>query len=62
MEFIVNEVFCKVIIFVGFFFIYILSDYVFIVCIVSGKYVKLKVKSFYDDEGKSGIYLFEYVI
>ena len=38
------------------------SDYVFIVRTASGKYAKLKAKSFYDDEGNSGIYSFEYAI
>ena len=60
MESTANEVLCKAITFAGPPPTYTPSDYVFIVRTASGKYAKLKAKSFYDDEGKSGIYSFEY--
>ena len=56
------RVLCKAITFAGPPPTYTPSDYVFIVRTASGKYAKLKAKSFYDDEGKSGIYSFEYAI
>ena len=62
MESTANEVLCKAITFAGPPPTYTPSDYVFIVRTASGKYAKLKAKSFYDDEGKSGIYSFEYAI
>ena len=62
MESTANEVLCKAITFAGPPPTYTPSDYVFIVRTASGKYAKLKAKSFYDDEGTSGIYSFEYAI
>lgn len=57
-----NEVLCKGIAFAGPPPSYTPSDYVFIVRTAVGKYAKLKAKSFYDNEGKSGFYSFEYAI
>lgn len=62
MESTANEVLCKAITFSGPPPSYTPSDYVFIVRTASGKYAKLKAKSFFNDEGKSGFYSFEYAI
>lgn len=62
MESTANEVLCKAIVFSGPPPTYTPSDYVFIVRTAAGKYAKLKAKSFYNTEGKSGFYSFEYAI